>query len=329
MKAITYYTYGSADVLQLEEIEKPSPKEDEVLIKIYASTVNRTDCGFRNPEYQFIKLISGITKPKAKILGSEFAGVIEEIGKNVTRYKVGDKVFGLSTFSFGTHAEYICKKETNSMAIMPTNYSFDEAAAVCDGLMLAYANIRKIDFCTPKKILINGATGSIGISALQLCKYFGATVTAVGNTKNLALLKSLGADKVFDYLNEDFTKEEFLSEEDKYDVVFDAVGKSTFSKCKPLLKPKGIYFSTELGPYAQNIPLALTTPLFNGRHVKFPIPKDHYDDILLFNRIIEEGKFKAIIDKTYTLEQVPDAHRYVELGEKTGNVVIRNMNYEI
>ena len=323
MKAITYYKYGSADVLQLEEIAKPNPKSDEVLIKIYASTVNRTDCGFRNPEFQFIKLISGISTPKAKILGSEFAGVIEAIGDKVSRYKVGDKVFGISTYSFGTHAEYICKKETNSMALMPVNYSFDEAAAVCDGLMLAYANVRKIDFSTSKKILINGATGSIGISALQLCKYFGANVTAVANTQNIELIKSLGADKIFDYLKEDFTTEQFNSDEDKYDVVFDAVGKSTFGKCKKLLKPKGVYFSTELGPYAQNIPLALFTPLFRGRHLKFPIPKDNYEDILFFKSIIEEGKFKAIIDRTYSLEEVPEAHRYVEKGEKTGNVVIR------
>ncbi|MCF8285105.1 MAG: NAD(P)-dependent alcohol dehydrogenase [Sphingobacteriales bacterium] len=319
MKAITYHHYGSADVLQLEELEKPIPKADEVLIKIKASTVNRTDCGFRNPEFQFIKLISGITAPKAKVLGSEFAGIIEAIGDKVTRYKVGDKVFGLSTYTFGTHTEYICKNENNSMAIMPNNYSFEEAAAVCDGLMLAYANIRKIDFSTPKNILINGATGAIGISALQLVKYFGATVTAVGNTKNLELLKSLGADKVIDYTAEDFTKTN-----EKYDVVFDAVGKSTFFKCIKLLKPKGVYFSTELGPYAQNIPLALFSPWFNGRQLKFPIPKDSREDIEFFKMIIEEGKYKAIIDRTYTLEQVPDAHRYVELGEKTGNVVIHN-----
>lgn len=203
------------------------------------------------------------------------------------------------------------------MAIMPNNYSFEEAAAVCDGLMLAYANIRKIDFSTPKNILINGATGAIGISALQLVKYFGATVTAVGNTKNLELLKSLGADEVIDYTVEDFTKTN-----EKYDVVFDAVGKSTFFKCKKLLKPKGVYFSTELGPYAQNIPLALFSPWFNGRHLKFPIPKDSREDIEFFKMIIEEGNYKAIIDRTYTLEQVPDAHRYVEKGEKTGNVVI-------
>lgn len=319
MKAITYSQYGSADVLHLEEIEKPFPKADEVLIKIMASTVNRTDCGFRNPEYQFIKLVSGITAPKAKILGSEFAGIVEAIGEKVTRYKVGDKVFGLSTYTFGTHAEYICKKENNSMAIMPSNYSFEEAAAVCDGLMLAYANIRKIDFSTPKNILINGATGAIGISALQLAKYFEANVTAVGNKKNLDLLKSLGADKVIDYTAEDFTKTN-----EKYDVVFDAVGKSTFFKCKNLLKPKGVYFSTELGPYAQNIPLALFSPWFNGRHLKFPIPKDSREDIEFFKMIIEEGKYKAIIDRTYTLEQVPDAHRFVEKGEKTGNVVIIN-----
>ncbi len=319
MKAITYHHYGSADVLQLEELEKPIPKADEVLIKIKASTVNRTDCGFRNPEFQFIKLISGITAPKAKVLGSEFAGIIEAIGDKVTRYKVGDKVFGLSTYTFGTHAEYICKNENNSMAIMPNNYSFEEAAAVCDGLMLAYANIRKIDFSTPINILINGATGAIGISALQLVKYFGATITAVGNTKNLELLKSLGADKVIDYTAEDFTKTT-----EKYDVVFDAVGKSTFFKCIKLLKPKGVYFSTELGPYAQNIPLALFSPWFNGRQLKFPIPKDSREDIEFFKMIIEEGKYKAIIDRTYSLEQVPDAHRYVELGEKTGNVVIHN-----
>jgi len=317
MKAITFTKYGPPEVLKLKEVEKPIPKNNEVLIKIRATTVNRTDCGFRNPEYFIVRIISGLFKPKKNILGSEMAGEVEAIGKDVKTFKKGDQVFGLSTLKFGTHAEYICISEKGSITTKPTNMSFEEAAAVCDGLMLAMTYIRDIDFKKVKRILINGASGSIGSACVQLAKFYGAKVTAVCNTKNLELVKSLGAEKVIDYTTEDFTKNKQI-----YDVIIDAVGKSSYFRCKKLLKPGGTYYSTELGFLSQNIFLALLTPIISSKKVKFPIPKDSKEDIVFFKELIEAGKYKAVIDRTYPLEQIIKATRYVETGQKTGNVVI-------
>ncbi len=318
MKASVNTIYGSPDVLQIIEVSKPIPKDNEVLIKIHASTVNRTDCGFRNPEYLIVKLISGLFKPKNTILGTELAGKIEAIGKNVESFKIGDQVFGLNTFKFGTHAEYVCVDEKKAITPMPSNMTFNEAAAVCDGLFLAYANIKKIDFTKSPKILVNGASGSIGSATLQLAKYYGAEVTAVCNTKNIELIHSLGADNVIDYTKEDFTQNGQV-----YDFVLDVVGKSSYFKCKKIMKPRGIYISSELGYLSQNIFLALFTPLLFGKKVLFPIPVDKKEDILFFKKLIEEGKYKAIIDRTYSLDQIVEATKYVETGEKTGNVVIQ------
>ena len=245
------------------------------------------------------------------------AGEIEAVGKDVKTFKKGDQVFGLSASNFGTHAEYICIKEKGSITTKPTNMSYDEAAAVCDGLMLAINYIRKIDFKNAQKILINGASGSIGSACVQLAKYYGAKITAVCNTKNLELVKSLGAEKVIDYTKEDFTKDDQI-----YDVVIDAVGKSSFFRCKKLLKPGGVYFPTDLGFLSQNIFLALLTPIIGSKKVKFPIPTDSKEDIIFFKELIEAGKYKAVIDRRYPLENIIDAARYVETWQKTGNVVI-------
>jgi NADPH:quinone reductase-like Zn-dependent oxidoreductase len=317
MKAIIYTQYGSPEVLQLKEVEKPTPKDNEVLIKIHAATVNRTDSGFRKGVPYVVRLFSGLTKPKKTILGSELAGEIEAIGKEVKTFKPGDKVFGLSTWNFGTHAEYICMPEKKSITTMPSNMTYHEAAAVCDGLMLAITYIRKIDFKTKPKILINGASGSIGSAAVQLAKHYGADVTAVCNTKNLELLRSLGASEVIDYTKDDFTKNGKL-----YDVVLDAVGKSSFFRCKKILKSRGVYFSTELGYLSQNVFLPLLTTLFSRKKVKFPIPTDSKEDIILFKGLIESGNYKAVIDRKYPLEQIIEATKYVETEQKTGNVVI-------
>jgi len=317
MKAVVYTKYGSPDVLQHKEVKKPIPKDHEVLIKIIATTVNRTDCGFRNPEYLAVRLVGGLFKPKKHILGSELAGVVEATGQHVKAFKPGDAVFGLSTFNFGTHAEYICIAENKSITLKPANITFAEAAAVSDGGFLALANIRKIDFSKQPNILINGASGSIGTASVQFAKYFGAKITAVCNTKDFELLKSLGADEVIDYTKEDFTKNGQL-----YDVVIDAVGKSSFFSCRKILKSKGIYFSTELGYLSQNIFLALITPILGGKKVQFPLPKDHKEDIVFIKELMEAGKYKAVIDRTYPFEQLVDATRYVETGQKVGNVVI-------
>lgn len=317
MKVITYTKYGPPEVLKLKEVEKPIPKDNEVLIKIHATTVNRTDCGFRKPEYLIVRLISGLIRPKKNILGSEMAGEIEAIGKDVNTFKKGDQVFGLSTLKFGAHAEYICVSEKGSITTKPNNMSFEEAAAVCDGLMLAMTYIREIDFKNVKKILINGASGSIGSACVQLAKFYGANITAVCDTKNLELVKSLGANKVIDYTKEEFTKNEQI-----YDVIIDAVGKSSYFRCRKLLKPGGIYYSTELGFLSQNIFLTLLTPIISSKKVRFPIPNDSKKDIVFFKELIEAGKYKAVIDRTYPLEQIVEATRYVETGQKTGNVVI-------
>ncbi len=325
MKAIVYTQYGPPEVLRLQEVPKPAPKDNEVLIKIHATTVNRTDCGFRKPEYPIIiRMVNGLFTPKKKILGSELAGEIEAIGKDVKTFKPGDQVFGLSTSNFGAHAEYICVPETGSITTKPANMSYNEAAAVCDGLMLAITYIRKIDFAHERKILINGASGSIGSACVQLARYYGAEITAVCDTRNLEMVKSLGADVVIDYTKEDFTKNGEL-----YDVVMDAVGKSSFFRCKRILKPGGVYFSTELGYLSQNIFLALLTPIFSilpgrrsGKKVKLPIPSDSKDDIVFFKELIEAGKYKAVIDRSYPLEEIVEATKYVETGQKAGNVII-------
>lgn len=317
MKAIVNTIYGPPEVLEMKEVEKPTPKSNEVLIKIHATTVNRTDCGFRRPEYFIVRLIGGLFKPRKTILGSELAGEIEAVGSDVKTFKRGDQVFGLSTFNFGTHAEYICISEKKSIALKPSNMSYNEAAAVCDGAFLALANIKKINFKKTSQILINGASGSIGVASVQLAKYYDAEITAVCNTKNLELVKSLGADMVIDYTKEDFTRNGKV-----YDVVLDVVGKSSFFRCKKILKPGGMYFSSELGYLSQNIFLALLTPIFGGKKVLFPIPKDSKADILFFKELIEAGKYKAVIDRIYPLEQIVEATKYVETGQKTGNVVI-------
>jgi len=278
MKAVVYTSYGPPEVLQLKEVPKPIPADNEILIKIHAATVNRTDCGFRKPEYPvIIRLVNGLFKPKRTILGNELAGEVEAIGMDVKAFKKGDKVFGLSTDKFATHAEYICLPETGSIAHMPVNMPYEEAAAVCDGLMLANNLVGKIDFSKVRRILVNGATGSIGSACVQLSKYYGAHVTAVCNTRNIGLMKSLGADDVIDYSVNDFT-----ASGQQYDVVLDAVGKSSFFKSRKILGPHGIYASTELGFMMQNIFLSLLTPLFGGKKVMFPIPKATKEGIIIF-----------------------------------------------
>ncbi len=318
MKASVYSKYGLPSVLQIKKVAKPTPKENEVLVKVYATTVNRTDTAFRKPDHFINRLVNGLFTPKKQVLGSEFSGEIESIGAQVKNFKVGDQVFGINTMAFGAHAEYVCVSENKSIAIKPSNMSHSEAAAVCEGFIYANNYLKCINFKDSPSILINGATGSIGTAALQLAKFYGAKhITATCNTKNLELIKSLGADEVVD-----FTKEDFTQSANQFDVILDAVGKSTFFKCKKVLKKGGVYFSSELGPYSQNIWLALFTPLFSNRRVKFPIPSDSKKDIEFLKDIIEKGHYKAIIDKIYSLSEIVDATSYVESGQKTGNVVI-------
>jgi len=316
MKAVINTKYGPPEVLQLKEIEKPTPKGDEVLIKINATTVNRTDCATLRAEPFFARFFTGIFKPKNPILGTEFAGIIEAVGKNVSSYQVGDRVFGFDDKGSGSHAQYKTISKDKALTKMP-NITYEQAAASTEGAYYAYNFINKVNLESGQKVLVNGATGGIGSAVVQFLKYFGVYVTAVCNTKDFELVKSLGAEKTIDYTKEDFTKDD-----QKYNYVFDAVGKSSFAKCKPLLQPGGVYMSSELGFMAQNIFFALITPIIGNKKVIFPLPTDCKGSILFVKKLIEKGKFKTVIDRKYPLEQIVEAYRYVEKGQKVGNVVI-------
>ncbi|MFC2004727.1 NAD(P)-dependent alcohol dehydrogenase [Chloroflexota bacterium] len=258
---------------------------------------------------------------KKQIPGTEFAGKIEGIGENVKSFKVGDKVFGFDDQGSGSHAQYMTISEDKGMTTIPRNITYEQAAASTEGTHYAYNFIKKVNIKSGQKVLVNGATGAIGSAAVQLLIYFDVNVTAVCNMKNIELIKSLGADKVIDYTKEDFTKDE-----EQYNFIFDTVGKSSFAKCKPLLQSGGIYISSDLGYMAQNVFLPLITPIIKpmigNKKTIFPIPTDCRGSILFIKKLIEEGKFKAVIDRIYPLEQIVEAYRYVETGHKTGNVVI-------
>jgi NADPH:quinone reductase-like Zn-dependent oxidoreductase len=317
MRAAVYDRYGPPEVLRLEEVERPVPKEDEVLIKVHASAVNRTDTGLRSAEYFISRFLTGLLRPKRKIPGTELAGEVVEVGAAVTEFKVGDHVFGVSASTAGAHAEFVCLPESAPLAHKPTGMTFEEAAAVCDGAILALSYLRRVDLRMKQKILVYGASGSIGTAGVQLARYFDADVTAVCNTKNVELVRSLGADRVIDYTREDFTKSG-----ETYDFIFDAVGKLSFKRCRGSLKPGGIYGSTDLGPYWQNPFLALWTSRIGDKKVLFPIPRYTKKDILFLKELIGAGKYRAVIDRRYPLEDVVEANRYVETGQKTGNVVL-------
>ncbi len=317
MKAVNYTKYGSPDVLQIIEIDKPIPKDNEVLIKVYATTVNRTDCATIRAKPFFMRLVTGLIAPKKQIPGTDFSGEIEAIGKAVISFKVGDNVFGFDDEGLCSHAQYLVLAEDQGLTIIPENCSYEQAAASIEGAHYAYNFINKVKIENGPKILVNGATGAIGSAAVQLLKVFEVDVTAVCNSKNLELVKSLGADRVINYEEEDFTQQN-----QKYDYVFDTVGKSSFVKCKPLLNSGGVYISSELGWMYQNLFLVLVTRILGNKKVIFPVPTDIKGSVLLIKRLIVEGKFKAVIDRRYPLEEIADAYRYVETGQKTGNVVI-------
>jgi len=317
MRAIINTKYGPPEVVKLMEVDKPVPKDNEVLIKVYVTTVNRTDCGFRSAQYFISRFFSGLFRPKNKTLGNEFAGIIESVGINVTSFKIGDKVFGYNDTKFGAHAEYMTMAENAAIAMMPVNLTFEEAAPITEGGHYALCDIKAAKIKKGQNVMIYGATGAIGSAAVQLAKYFGATVTAVCNTKNVDLIKSLGADLVIDYTKQDFTKTN-----QTFDFVFDTVGKSSFGKCKPILNKNGIYISTELGRYSENIFLALITPVFSSKKVLFPMPTICKDDVIFLKELVVAGKYKPVIDRQYRLEQIVDAYKYVESGQKTGNVLI-------
>lgn len=318
MRAIVYEKYGTPDVLQLKEVEKPSPKDNEVRIRVHAAIVTPSDCAFRKADPFMVRFIYGLTSPKNKILGVELAGEIESVGTGVTLFKKGDQVFGISPKSFGAHAEYTCLPENDPVAIKPANMTFEEAVGVCDGALTALIFLRdtaKIQ--SGQKVLINGASGSVGSYAVQLAKYFGAEVTGVCSTANLGMVEALGADKVIDYTKVDFTKSG-----QSYDVIFDAVGKSSFLSCKSSLTPRGIYLSTV--PTLSTILQMLWTSKSGSKKAKFVTAglMQNKGNLIFLKELIEAGQLKSVIDRRYPLEQTAEAHRYVEKGHKKGNVVI-------
>ena len=322
MKAVVYDTYGPPEVLHFEDVERPAPKDDEVLIKIHATTVNRSDCHTREANRSngrvvmvLSRLVSGVRAPRQRILGSELAGVVEQAGSAVSEFNVGDRVFGLTGLGFGTYAEYRCMRESARIAHIPEAMTFEQAAPMCDGALNALWCMRLADLEKRRKVLIYGASGAIGSAAVQLARHFKTDVTAVCATKNLELMKSIGAGRVIDYTKEDFTKTG-----ETYDVIFDAVGKQTFARCKDSLNPGGAYLATD---GFRNIGLALWTSRFGGKKVIFQLPPVYAKgDVLFLKELADKREYRPVIDSVYPLEKVVEATKYVETQQKTGNVVL-------
>ena len=321
MKLVTYTKYGPPEVLQIKEVEKPVPKDNEVLIRVYATTVTATECTFRKGEPFFSRLFTGLTKPKITTLGEELSGEIKEVGKDVKLFKKGNRIFGTAGPGFGANAEYICIPENGVLAVKPSNTTYEEAASSVDGFLTALPFLRDNGKIRKgQKILINGASGSVGSAAVQIAKYFETEVTGVCSTENLELVKNLGADKVIDYKNEDFTKSG-----EKYDIIFDGVGKTNFSICKKSLNKNGIFL--EVGITLGVLPQVLWTSMFSNKKAKIAAtglrsPAERTKDLNLLKELMERGKIKPVIDRRYSLEQISEAHRYVDKGHKKGNVVI-------
>lgn len=320
MKAAIRTHYGSSEVLQLEEVDRPVPDEHEVLVKVYYTSVNRTDCHNLDATPFFMRLVLGLVRPKRPIPGTSFAGEIVEAGSRISSFKTGDRVFGFDDEVASAQAEYLTITE-NKLATIPDNIGYAEAAASPEGMHYALNFINKVSLKPGDKVLVYGASGAIGSAGVQLLKYFGAEVTAVCSGKNVEVVKSLGADRLIDYTKEDFTKDV-----QRYVFVMDAVGKTSFFKCKKLLQPGGIFASSDLGFLAQNMYLPLLSPLlklmYGNRYTIFPMPVNIKHSLQLLRQLMADGDFKPLIDCEYPFEEIRAAYKYVEKGHKTGNVVI-------
>jgi NADPH:quinone reductase-like Zn-dependent oxidoreductase len=318
MRAAVTARYGPPDVVEIRQVPTPEPGAGDVLIRVHAATVSRTDCGMRRPHPWFVRLVAGLLRPKLTILGMDFAGEVEAVGAGVTRFKPGDRVFGLSPGVYGAHAEVLCLPESAAMAAMPAGMRFGEAV-VCEGAWYADTNLQALRLAPGHSILIYGASGAIGTAAVQLAKSYGAKVTAVVATRHLDLVRSLGADRAVDYTTQDFTQ---IGE--TFDCVFDAVGKTTYFRCRRLLKPEGVFAATDLGPWCQNPLLTIWSAITRSRRVLFPLPQSSTAKAFVefLKARMAAGEFCAVIDREYPLEAIADAYRYVETAQKTGIVVI-------
>jgi NADPH:quinone reductase-like Zn-dependent oxidoreductase len=317
MRGVVHDRYGPPEVLRVDEVERPVPKEDEVLVRVHASTVTRGDAmGVRSVYYRFTRVFTGIRRPRLTSIGTEFAGRVEDLGAAVTEFRVGDEVFGASR---GTNAEYITVRESGPIAPKPAGLPFEEAAAVPDGSLLALTCLRPGYPLKGKSVLVYGAAGSVGTAAVQLlAHHFEADVTAVCDTKDVELVRSLGARDVLDRFREDFTKNG-----ETYDVIFDAVGKHSFRRCRRSLRPRGIYISMDLG-FMYHVPLlGLVTRFVGSRRATLGLGRYRKEDLLVIKELVDTGKYRPVIDRRYALDEVVEATRYVETGQKTGNVVLR------
>lgn len=318
MKLVHRSQYGSPEVLSVMEVKKPVPLDNELLVEVHSATVNRTDCAILSARPFVMRFVTGLLKPKLPVTGTDFAGVVKQVGRTVSKFKVGDRVYGFNDTGISSHAEYITISESNAILPMPESFIFQQAAASLEAAHWAFYCINKIKLSPGQKVLVNGATGGIGSACVQFAKYYGASVTAVCKSTNFDAVKSLGADKLIDYTTKDFTKDE-----EKYDLILDAVGKSTYFSCKHLLKDKGVYISSELGPYSQNLFLPTITSLKGRKKVIFPLPGSIKDSMDFTRELITKGKFVPLIDREYSIEQIEEAFTYVASGQKIGNVILR------
>jgi NADPH:quinone reductase-like Zn-dependent oxidoreductase len=319
MKASVRIKYGPPSQIKIEQIQEPIPKDDEVLVRVFATTVNRTDCANLTAKPFIMRFVLGLLRPRKTITGTDFAGEVITTGKNVKSFNVGDRVFGFNDIGAESQAEYLTTTVEN-LFLIPENIDYKQAAASLEGAHYAYTFIHKVNIKAGQSILINGATGGIGSALLQFVRQYDVKITATCTTKNIKLVQSLGADKIFDY-----TKEDFTDSNDKYDFVFDTVGKSTFGKCKSILKEKGVYISSELGPYSQNIFYALLTSM-SSKKVIFPIPYNKQKTIPYISNHLKTKVFRPVIDREYILDDISKAYVYVMKGQKIGNVVITLKN---
>lgn len=317
MRAWTYRRYGPPDVLKLEELPVPTPGPTDILLRVHATTVNRTDCGFRSAEYVVSRLFSGIIKPKRPVLGCEFAGEVVAVGAQVQRFKVGDKVFGFDDQRFGAYAEYMVTAADGGVALLPKGWSYTDAVALTEGIHYAWCDLKAARIGPWSRVLVYGATGAIGSGAVQLAVSLGAVVTAVCTTPYGERIKALGAHKVIDR-----TATDFRTEPGPFELVFDAVGKSRFKDCKHLLTPDGCYISTELGPRGENVFLGLIGGWRKGPRVRFPLPTINQADVEHFRSMAEVGTLRPLIDRVVAFDELLEATRYVETGQKIGNVVV-------